>query len=102
MKLFIVTALKEYRDQATVIFKKAGILVFSATDIIGFTNNTHHNLLDDWFSIGDARFDSILLFSFTGQENAALAMNLIQDYNQQQGGDFPLRAFILSVDTFSH
>jgi len=102
MKLFIVTALKEYSDQATDIFKKAGIHVLSATDISGFKQSTSHNLLDDWFGAGDARFDSILFFSFTMEDKADIALKLIQAYNQNQGGEFPLRAFILPVEKFSH
>ena len=102
MKLIIITALKEYSDQASAILKKAGISVFSATDIIGFKEGTNHNLLDDWFGAGDARFDSILLFSFTGNEQAETALKLVQENNQTQGSDFPIRAFILSVDQFSH
>lgn len=102
MKLFIVTALKEYSEMVAAIFKKTGIHIFSATDIIGFKDGTSHNLLDDWFGAGDARFDSVIFFSFTSEENADMALKQIQEYNQKQAGDFPLRAFILPVEKFSH
>ncbi len=102
MKLLIITALKEYSDQASAILKNTGINVFSATDIIGFKEGTNQNLLDNWFGAGDARFDSILLFSFTGNEQAVIALKFVQEYNQTQGSDFPIRAFILPVDQFSH
>lgn len=102
MKLLIITAVKEYSDQAAALVKKAGISVFSATDIIGFKNDSSHNLLDEWFGAGDARFNSMLLFSFTGEAEAQKAIELVQEYNTALADDFPLRAFVVPVEAFSH
>lgn len=102
MKLIIVTALKEYSEQVAAIFKKADIHVFSATDTIGFKDGAEQNPLDSWFGAGDARFDSVFLFSFTGNENADKTIQLINLYNQEQPGDFPIRAFVLPVEKFSN
>ena len=43
---------------------QADAVVAKAKTHLGFKEGTNHNLLDDWFGAGDARFDSILLFSF--------------------------------------
>lgn len=101
MKLLIITALKEYSDQAAALLKKAEIHVFSATDISGFKDGSSHNLLDDWFTAGEARFDSVLLFSFTTEEKATAVLKLVEEYNHSLAEDFPLRAFIVPVDNFS-
>ncbi|MCA6449540.1 MAG: hypothetical protein IM584_03225 [Chitinophagaceae bacterium] len=101
MKLLIITALKEYSDQAAALLKKAEIHVFSATDISGFKDGSSHNLLDDWFTAGEARFDSVLVFSLTTEEKATAALKLIEEYNHSLAEDFPLRAFIVPVDNFS-
>lgn len=102
MQLFIITALKEYSDQAAALLKKAGIHIFSATDIQGFKDGSSHNLLDDWFGAGEAQFDSILLFSFTSTELASRAMELVKEYNEKLADEFPLRAFTVNVHQSSH
>ncbi len=102
MKLLTVTALKEYSEKVTAIFRKAGIHVFSATDIIGFKDSSDQNLIDSWFGMSDARFDAVFLFSFTDDEKANTALQFIREYNQENPGDFPLRAFILMVENSSH
>ncbi|MDD2791701.1 MAG: hypothetical protein PHD73_00875 [Sediminibacterium sp.] len=102
MKLLFVTALKESAEIVAAIFKKADIRVYSATDTIGFKNGSDKYLLDNWFSSGDAKFDSIFLFSFTGEENADHALTLINQYNQEFPGDFPIRAFVMPVEKTSN
>lgn len=102
MKLITVTALKEFSEKVTAIFRKADIHVFSATDIVGFKDDSNHSLIDGWFGTGDVHFDSILLFSFTEDEKANKALQYIREYNQENSGGFPLRAFILPVENSSH
>jgi nitrogen regulatory protein PII len=102
MKFFIVTCLKEYQEDVARIFKQANINVFSATDIIGFKDNQSLNLLEDWFASGDEKFDSLILFSFTNDENAEHAMELIMKYNETNETGFPVRAFIVPVEKTSY
>ena len=102
MKFFIVTCLKEYQDVVTKIFKQANIHVFSATDVIGFKDNQTPNLLEDWFASGDEKFDSMIIFSFTENENAEEAMELIKKYNETNDTGFPVRAFIVPVEKASY
>lgn len=102
MKFFIVICLREYQDVVAKIFKQANIHVFSATDVIGFKDNQIPNLMEDWFASGDEKFDSIIIFSFTENENAAHAMELIKKYNEVNEKDFPVRAFIVPVEKASY
>jgi len=102
MKYFIVTCLKEYQEDVTKIFKEANIHVFSATDVIGFKDNPAPNLLEEWFAAGDEKFDSMMLFSFTANENAENGIALIKKYNEQSGTNFPVRAFIMPVEKSSY
>ncbi len=102
MKFFIVTSLKESQDDVCKIFKAANISVFSATDVIGFKDNHTPNLLADWFASGDEKFDSLFIFSFTTDENAELAMELIKKYNIENVSGFPVRAFIVPVEKASY
>ncbi len=102
MKLLIVTSLKEYQKEVTKIFYRANITVFSASETMGFKENHSVNLLDSWFGNGKEHFDSIFLFSFTVEENANKAMELISAYNEASKTDFPIRAFIVPVEKSSY
>ncbi|MBZ5855613.1 hypothetical protein [Flavihumibacter profundi] len=99
MKLFIITCLKEYQEDVQKIFKKALINAFSVTDVIGFKdNNLHPNPLGEWFASGDEKFDSVMIFSFTTEENAENGLELIRIYNETNNSGFPVRAFLVPVE----
>ena len=102
MKFFIVTCLKEFQEDVSKIFKAANIHVFSATDVIGFKDGQTPNLLEEWFASGDEKFDSLFIFSFTEDENAERALELIKEYNEENQTNFPIRAFIVPVDKASY
>jgi hypothetical protein len=98
MKLFIITCLKEYQDDVLKIFKQAQIAVFSVADVTGFKDDRTPDLLKDWFASGDEKFDSLVMFSFTGSEKADHGMELINNYNKENETKFPIRAFIVPVE----
>ncbi len=102
MKLLVVTCLKEYQEDVAKIFHQAHVYVFSVTDIMGFKENDSVNMLDEWFAAGKERFDSILLFSFTANENADQVVDLVNNHNTKEGLQFPVRAFVMPVDKFSN
>ena len=70
--------------------------------MIGFKDNQSLNLLEAWFASGDEKFDSLFVFSFTADENADMAMELIKKYNTESGTNFPVRAFIVPVEKASY
>lgn len=84
------------------ILEEAKIAVFSITDTIGFKGNTAHNLADGWFATAADQFDSVFLFSFTEDENARNALDLIREYNDSKECKFPIRAFIVPVESASY
>ncbi len=102
MKLLIVTSLKEYQQTVSKIFEDAGIQVFSVSKTIGYKDDHRQNLLDNWFASGEEEFDSIVLFSFTSDNNAATALELINKYNVASVSGFPVRAFIVPVEQSSN
>lgn len=99
MKLFVVTCLIDYREDVYKTFKKANINIFSATDVVGFRNDQTFDLLEEWFASGEERYDSLMVFSFTSDENAALGMSLFKSYNETVKPEFPIRAFIMPVES---
>ena len=102
MKLIIATCLKEYQKTVEAIFREAKIKVFSVTSTVGNKNEQALELLDNWFASGEEHFDSIVLFSFTGNENAIEAIELVKKHNLDIPSDFPIRAFLLSVEQSSY
>lgn len=98
MKLLIVAAIKEDTENVGAILKKASISIFSVTDTMGVKNSTDTNLLEDWFSRGVGKFDSVFIFCFTSEANTEEALREIERYNQQQVSNFPIRAFVLAVE----
>ena len=102
MKLLIVTCLKEDQKNVAAIFEVAAIKVFSVSNTIGHKEDHQQNLLDNWFASGAEEFDSLVLFSFTGDQHATTALNLIKKFNEKTGSEFPIRGFILPVESCSY
>lgn len=102
MKLLIVTSLNEHRKKVAKILEEAKVAVFSITETIGFKGNSAQNLADGWFATGGDQFDSVFLFSFTDDENASNALKLIGKYNDSNECKFPIRAFIVPVESASY
>jgi hypothetical protein len=102
MKFLAITSLKEYQKTVNDILHQSGIPVYSATKVIGHKDEQHPNLLDSWFSSGGEEFDSIFIFSFTEDDKAVRALQLINDYNTKTKVKFPIRTFIMPVEKSSH
>ncbi len=98
MKLFIVACLKDNEVDVQQIFKKANINVFSSTDVKGFKQNDSVNLLENWFASEEETFDSMFVLSFTTSENTEKLLELIKAYNNKNGSQFPIRAFVVPVE----
>lgn len=99
MKLVVVTALKENSEVVQSIFQQANIKIFSATDTQGVKNSSPSNLLDSWFSGNNPSiFDSVFLFSFTTIAQAKKTIELIDQYNENESSEYPIRAFVMPVE----
>ncbi len=101
MKLLVVTAVQECLNDVSKIFNQAKISVFSITDTTGIKASGSINLIDNWFASGKEKFDSAFIFSFTENENAENALQLINEFNASRTTDFPIRGFIIPVEKFN-
>ncbi|MBI3221478.1 MAG: hypothetical protein HYZ44_18350 [Bacteroidetes bacterium] len=102
MKLLIVTSLKDYQKEAIKLFHQAGIKVFSVSKTMGFKEDDSANLMDSWFSNEAEHFDSIVMFSFTTDEKASRALDLVNSYNTDSKIEFPIRAFFMPIEKASY
>lgn len=100
MKLLIITSIKECREVVSGIFSKTGIEVFSVAEIVGFKEGAPSDVTRSWFGAGGDAYDSVMLFSFTDQQKAEMALSLIKAYNKKEETAFPIRGFILPVEQF--
>ncbi|MBS1607163.1 MAG: hypothetical protein JST42_31220 [Bacteroidetes bacterium] len=101
MKLLVVTTLKEYLPAVTELLKQAQISLFSVSKTTGMKTADDTSILDDWFGAGEGEFDSLLIFSFTGEASAGKALALVEEYNRANDTGFPVRAFLLPVEQTS-
>lgn len=99
MKLLVVTAIREDRDDIDIIFDKHGVKAYSSTDIRGIRNDTGEaDEADNWFGTDNKiPFNSVMLFSFTTEAIAKEVLQSIQAINED-GRTFPIRAFTLRVE----
>ena len=100
MKLLIVTAVKSYEKEAVKLFKQAGILAFSNTDINGFRALDQEDLIDNWFSSSTQNVKSVLFFTFTEEEKIDLLLKELEILNARIESENPPRAIVLNIEKF--
>jgi nitrogen regulatory protein PII len=98
MKLLVITSIKEDLKTVSSIMEKAGIPVFSVSEIIGHKTEHHDYLSDNWFGKNDEGTDSLFFFSYTESEKASNALQIIREYNEVNQSGFPIRVFISPVE----
>jgi hypothetical protein len=101
MKLLIITSIKEDLKNVSSIMEKAGVPVFSVSEIVGHKTEHHDYLPDNWFGKNDEGTDSLFFFSFTEKEKASDVLNLIRMHNLTNNSAFPVRGFICPVEDTS-
>ncbi len=101
MKLLVVLSVKEYQRKVTALLEEAGVNRFSVADIAGYKKNKGSI---SWFAShpDSEKTDSILLFSFAGEEIANQAINKINECNAEMQNPFPVHAFVMNVENFSN
>ena len=100
MKLLIITAVKSYEKQAVKLFKQAGILAFSNTDINGFKALDQEDLIDNWFSNASENVKSVLFFTFSEENKIDKLLGELDEVNKQIESDNPLRAIVLNIEKY--
>lgn len=99
MKLLVITSLKEYLPDIPGLLKQAGIEVFSVSKTTGIRTTGEQDLLEDWFGSRPGEYDSVFVFSFTTEDNSRKAIGLVVDYNAKHPTGFPVKAFMLPVES---
>ena len=97
MKLLIINTIKEYQSEVIQILKNSQVPVFSITETRGFKNEIESFDISAWFGNQTGDFDSLVIYSFTEEDKARKAIELINKYNETHTR-FPLRGFMLPVE----
>jgi len=100
MKLLIITAVKSYEKEAVKLFKQAGILAFSNTDINGFKALDQEDLIDNWFSSSVQNVKSVLFFTFSEEDKIDLLLKELEILNTRIESANPLKAIVLNIEKF--
>ena len=83
MKMLVVTSIKEDLHHVSKVMEAAQIKVFSVSDTIGHKNEHDGYLLNNWFARSEAATNALFFFSFTDDDKACIAMQLIKEYNAE-------------------
>lgn len=100
MKLVIVTAVEQFREDVLKLFKNAKIENFSSSDIDGYKNGSSLLMTSNWFSAGKSGSESSLFFSFTDDERIDNLFHLIKEYNGNVETNNLLKAVVLPIEKF--
>ena len=98
MKLLIVTIVAEFEKSILGLFRQAGIDNFSSSDIEGFKENDTLAIASSWFAGEKGSTRSIMLFSFTKDENIDRLFPLIEAFNQDLESSNPVRAVVVPIE----
>ena len=100
MKLLIVTAVAQFRDQVYELFKKANIESFSGSGIDGYKNSQALLKTSSWFPGEVGGVGSHLFFAFTSEEKVDRLLQLVINFNQDLETDNPLKMVVLPVEKY--
>lgn len=81
MKLVLITAVSQYKEQIQVILKNASVSNYSYKDVTGHIDTSSVSSKDNWF-VGD-RFEtnSIMFLSFVPKDKTATIFAEIEVFN---------------------
>ena len=99
--MIVVTSIREDMEQVTRIFEQAEIPIFSVSETTGYKTGTEDYLPDEWFGSGPEGTKSWYFFSFTSDEKAARAIGMIRSRQAAKNNPFPIRGFVLPVESTS-
>ena len=100
MKLLIVTAVAQFRDQVHELFKKANIESFSGSGIDGYKSSPALLKTSSWFRGEVGGVESHLFFAFTSEEKVSRLLQMLTDFNKDLETDNPLKMVVLPVEKY--
>ena len=98
MKLLIISCVEEMQDCMKRLLNQAGAACMNVTSATSYRKGNQCAALS-WFGRGSAceQANTLLMFSFTSDESAHRAIELINNYNAEFPSNFAPRAYILEV-----
>lgn len=100
--MLVITSIHEDLRAVSRIMDKAEIKVFSVSDTIGHKTEFSEYLPDNWFGKSTEGTNALFFFSFTADEKASTAVELVRTFNKESETKFPIRAFVLPVEQSSY
>lgn len=99
--MLIITSIHEDLRAVSRIMEKAGVAVFSVSQTVGHKTAFHEFMPDHWFNKTDEGTESFFFFSFTDDDKARQAIELVKSFNAENKISFPIRGFVLPVELTS-
>lgn len=98
MKAIVVVGAKHFEEEIAAIFERAGIEIYSRTNISGHKESGDEALRGNWFAISNEEQRSIVFFSFTDEVKARNVLKISEEYNTSIESQSRIRAFIMAVE----
>lgn len=97
MKLLVVLSIQELQERVAKLLESAGVDIFSVSEITGYKKRNYNV---GWFGIDNGKANSIAMFSFTDEETAHRAIQMIEECDVCNKMRFPVRGYVLNVEEF--
>lgn len=98
MKLLIVTTVSAFQKDVLKIFKEVEIEAFSSSEIAGHKNASELVATQSWFPGTKGSHESLMFFSFTGEEKAMAFFKKARIYNDSLESNNPIRAVTVNIE----
>lgn len=100
MKMIIVTAVEEYKDDVFKLLKSANIEAFSGSHVDGYKSVPQVLYNSSWFPSERGGASSSLFFAYTDEKKVDVLFELLKEYNAQLESNNPIKAVELPVERF--
>ena len=98
MKLVTLLAIEIYKDEIIQILKKAGVLSFSYTNIIGYQNNKTDDLNSNWFGTEIHQSESVIFIAFIHESLLNKLFEHTNSFNETLSSTSRIHISTLSVE----
>lgn len=100
MKLLIITAVKEFKNQIVKIILASGADVFSYFPTVGYKDISTLGFQENWFGSEVHENESLIFMAFATKEQVDSIFERVQDFNKSE--EFSSKVHLATVNLERH
>lgn len=98
MKLVLITAVAEFKNDIKQILKKSDVKSFSYKEVIGHKEDSEDTISANWFATEMNENHSVLFYAFVKDENVDRLFHLIDATNSKQKTVSKIHIVVLCIE----